>query len=253
MTMVRKISLLLTKVIDKYSFLSRNDLKIIALVCMIIDHIGLAFFERGTVLYTVLRLVIGRVAYPLYCVLMVDGFFKTKHRLHHVLTFLFLALLSELPYNLLLSGGSMWFYSAKTNVMVSWLLGFLCLMSYDYIEHHLKSSGFLRSFCLFCTFFAFACISYWLSVDYNYLGICCVTICYFWKSSDRETPLWVLCCVACAILIFGLETWGVLLSILICLLYDESKVCSRSLPVKWFFYLSYPIHLWILALILVFS
>ena len=57
--------------------LTGTQLKVIALVTMIIDHIGLVLLEPNSVAYWVTR-SIGRLAFPIYCFLLVEGFIHTR-------------------------------------------------------------------------------------------------------------------------------------------------------------------------------
>ena len=65
--------------------LSGSTLKIIAMVTMLIDHIGAAVLARMIIsgnaelydLYMVLR-KIGRLAFPIFCFLLIEGFCHTK-------------------------------------------------------------------------------------------------------------------------------------------------------------------------------
>ena len=61
--------------LDKYG-LSSFALKIIAVVTMLIDHIAMAFLAQGSSLYMVMR-SIGRLSFPIYCFLLVEGFGST--------------------------------------------------------------------------------------------------------------------------------------------------------------------------------
>ena len=56
---------------NRLKVLNRNQLKYIAMLLMLCDHIGLAFFEQGTIVWYVLRYVLGRSAFPIfvYCLL----------------------------------------------------------------------------------------------------------------------------------------------------------------------------------------
>ena len=77
------------KKLQRMGFLSTFWLKIIAIICMTIDHIGVCLgtvYKNGSYYlsgfmsfdtYNVLR-IIGRIAFPIFCYLIVEGFFHTS-------------------------------------------------------------------------------------------------------------------------------------------------------------------------------
>ena len=77
--------------------ISQEGLKILACLTMLLDHIG-AVFVRG---YT-LR-IIGRIAFPIYCFLLVEGVLHTKNPRRYGLRLGIGLLLSEIPFDLLFS------------------------------------------------------------------------------------------------------------------------------------------------------
>ena len=114
--------------------LSGAVLKWIALVTMLIDHIGLTVVYQALIydrdlwlndtmmtLYAVLRSV-GRLAFPLFCFLLAEGFRHTSSRGKYLLRLAVFALLSEIPFDLAVNSRVIEFSSQ--NVFFTLLLGF---------------------------------------------------------------------------------------------------------------------------------
>ena len=94
--------------------LSGNTLKVIACITMLIDHIGAALiaawleviadpvlYHQVYLFYRVLR-GIGRLAFPLYIFLLVEGFFYTHSRRNYLGRLALFLVLSEIPFDLAL-------------------------------------------------------------------------------------------------------------------------------------------------------
>ena len=100
-------------------------LRIIAMVTMLLDHIGWNFIDNP-----VLLTWIGRIAFPCYAFLLAEAFFfvfKEKRRLlKYISTLILLAVISEPCYDLLEFGANIGssFMEAQS-VMITLLLGFL--------------------------------------------------------------------------------------------------------------------------------
>ena len=88
-------------------------LKVIAIVSMIIDHVAFTFFDGGSTIYFVCR-AIGRLAFPIFAFLLVEGFVHSKNRAKYALRLFIFAVLSEIPYNLFLSGS--WSFLRVRNI-----------------------------------------------------------------------------------------------------------------------------------------
>lgn len=65
-------------------------LKLIAVITMTIDHIGAVLMPQ----YGFLR-IIGRIAFPIYCFMLVNGFFYTKNIRKYIGRMLIFAVISE--------------------------------------------------------------------------------------------------------------------------------------------------------------
>jgi len=93
-----------------------NFLKIIAMVTMLIDHIGYLFFPN-----IIMFRIIGRIAFPLFAYLLVTGFIYTKNINNYLIRLGIFAIISQLPYSYLVPG--------RYNVI---LLFFIALFSLKY-------------------------------------------------------------------------------------------------------------------------
>ena len=117
---------------------SADLLKLTALMTMLIDHIGAGILERLLIdgyvtdyalylkiyqLDTVLR-IIGRISFPIFCFLLAEGFLHTRSRRGYAFRLLVFALLSEIPFDLLFSGG---LNRNSQNVFWTLLIGLLVL------------------------------------------------------------------------------------------------------------------------------
>lgn len=77
--------------------LNSEAVKIIALVTMLIDHIGYIMYGHiDTGVYNVLR-GIGRISFPLFAFLIAEGFFYTKDEKKYLLRIMSFAFISEIP------------------------------------------------------------------------------------------------------------------------------------------------------------
>ena len=119
----------------KQKGLSQEGLKLIACVSMLLDHIGATVVLRylrtlpflttdDLVLYDTLR-IIGRVAFPIYCFLLVEGACLTRDPKKYARRLAVGMLLSEIPFDLAFYGKFVdW---SGSSVMVTLLLGLLMM------------------------------------------------------------------------------------------------------------------------------
>lgn len=235
--------------------LTGSHLKWIAILTMLIDHIGAALLELGLLpkiadavlagnsfdyviadyhfwyrFDDILRAV-GRLAFPLFCFLLVEGFLHTKNIKKYAMRLGLFALLSEIPFDLAFNNSL--FEFSYQNVFFTLLIGLLVLCGLKYFEETLPLHLSWLRFLVALTGILFAIF---LRTDYDAFGIMLIVLLYEFRN------LKLLRCIAGAILMLFNSTTGCLAFILVWLYNGER---GKQLP-KYFFYAFYPVHLLIL-------
>lgn len=103
--------------------MSREILKIIAMITMFIDHYSMVGIAGDN---WILFGAIGRLAFPIFAFQVATGFIHTKNQKKYLLTLLGFAILSEIPYNLV-RGGII--YPFSQNVIFTFVLSILFIMA----------------------------------------------------------------------------------------------------------------------------
>ena len=166
----------------------------------------------------------GRIAFPIFCFLLAEGFRHTSSRKRYAQRLLIFALLSEIPYNLVHEGN---LYYPSQNVFFTLLLGFLGIWALSkFREWPLHSALAL---------IALGIVSVLLKADYGWKGYLLILLMY----QLAEQP--VLQCFA-GISLLG---WpgGVALAYPLMNLYNGKRGFIKSPAAKYAFYLFYPVHL----------
>lgn len=242
--------------------LSGNALKLIATLTMLIDHIGAALIENGIFggpyrfdlaaieasaslsdwwkLDGLLR-GIGRMAFPIYCFLLVEGFLHTRDVKKYWLRLLMFCFISEIPFDLAIFHKV--FYWQYQNVFFTLLLGLTALWLVRWLEDDYLSGGQIwdsgrRMVWLLktCVAVGICCAAAWLlRTDYDIIGVCLIVL-FYMARGNRQMQLIL------AVMVFFWEPPAILAWIPICL-YDGTRGSSRW---KYWFYGFYPAHLLVL-------
>lgn len=237
--------------------LTGSHLKWIAIITMFIDHIGAALLEIGVLqkvadavlagnsfdyvmadyhfwynFDTVLR-AIGRIAFPIFCFLLVEGFLHTKNVKKYALRLGLFALISEIPFDLAFENRLLEF--SYQNVFFTLLIGLLVLIGLKYFEETMPLHLSRLRFIVALTGILFAVF---LRTDYDAFGIILIFLLYEFRHLPK------LRCIAGAILMLFSSTTGCLAFLLIWFYNGER---GKQLP-KYFFYVFYPAHLLLLFL-----
>ncbi|MBR0385675.1 MAG: hypothetical protein IJI05_03920, partial [Erysipelotrichaceae bacterium] len=77
--------------------LNRNQIKILMMIFMTLDHVAYAFLSLRTPAYQIMRFF-GRMVAPTMCYLLVEGFIYTSSRKNYIKRMLLFALVSYWPF-----------------------------------------------------------------------------------------------------------------------------------------------------------
>lgn len=236
--------------------LSGSTLKWIAIGTMLIDHIGASLievyvmnsygnaswsgfqtlsYEQRMVWYnldSILRMI-GRISFPLFCFLLVEGFWHTRDVKKYALRLGLFALVSEIPFDLAFFGEV--FHPGHQNVFVTLFLALLGIWGLDYF----RKKGQVQSLAGVLCLGAAALCAEWSCSDYDSFGVLLIGAIYLFH--DRKI-LQAVCGSVLLLSYGGTESYGVL-AFLPILLYNG----NRGHQPKYFFYVFYPVHLLVLA------
>lgn len=230
--------------------ISGSTVKIIAVAAMLIDHIAAVVLIRqirvdyyGSVAsglygcYTVMRLI-GRLGFPLFCFLLVEGFQKTKSVAKYAFRLGLFALISEIPFDMALKNTPLEF--GYQNVYFTLFLGLLALWAFDYLAR----SGLPRAVGLILSVLALALcmgVANLMQTDYGAMGVLTIAAMYVFRKEKLLSML-----AGCVVLtIMDLSELTAFFALIPIALYNG----SRGLKMKYFFYGFYPAHLALLYLI----
>ena len=242
---------------------SHNALIIVAMFTMLIDHIGYELILNGKlygydqtlynnainlpaarpwiILYNICR-IIGRISFPIYAFLIVEGFRKSSSVFKYFLRILALALISEIPYDLMVFNKLL---SADClnvqNVLFTYLVGIIMLTL-------IRLTNFLPVFLSIILAIGSIAGCYFLKTDYWLEGIILMYIFYIFRH-DLNVKCLLALIVTFSMTIqkyFGLG----ILSLIFIYFYDGQK---GYLDLKRIHYIFYPLHMFVLYLIIFFS
>ena len=227
------------KQLEKIRILDGTVLKIIAMVCMVLDHVGDLFFPNLAVFR-----VLGRIAMPVFAFCIAEGYSHTSDQKKYLARLGIFALISEIPFDLAFFGKIGFEHQ---NIMLTFFLAVLALMLYDRVAKGTEMEekpDYLMMLAGFGFVLLFAVIALLLRTDYTFFGVLTVFIFYVLRNHK-----WPFREVAGVLFLSITRTVGyyifTVLSLIPILMYNG----KRGKGLKWLFYLFYPGHLLVLYLI----
>lgn len=217
--------------------MNRNVLKIIAVVSMLLDHIGAYFFPSCVILR-----IIGRLAFPIFAFFIAEGLKHTSNKKRYISTLLTCALISQIPYSFL----HFWY---NLNIIFTFLIAILVIYLIENYKKH-----FLNIIFLILIAFVLIAFEIFGVLSYGIFGILLIIAFYFCNNKKSTAVFGALILLALAVehlLLSNLDFSGyvqffAVLTLPLLFLFNGKK---GKLNLKYLFYIFYPLHLIIILIV----
>jgi len=232
--------------------LSGMQLKYIAMVCMLLDHVAdgiiLPLMKAGVtdalLQYYLCTRTIGRIAFPLYCFLTAQGVRHSHDTKQYAVSLWGFALLSEIPFDLAAFGYPFWPHSQNVYLTLA-----LAVTAY-WLAINVKNP-FMKGMVLLAS----PAVAGLLNTDYGIIGVLALYACFFGNP-------WTQAAAGAGVIFLG-----------VCRLYGVGSACLLGLAIsgiyiylirsyngkrgkvhgnKYLYYAFYPVHLLVIGLFRIF-
>ena len=228
--------------------MNREQIKLLAIIAMTVNHTAFALVPKGTMLYEIM-LDIGYLTAVTMCYFLVEGYYYTRSKVAYMQRLLIVALISQIPYTLALG-------LKQLNMMFTLLICFVVLLVMDKVKPK------ILMITLVCILF---CMTYYCDWAFK-----AVTFTALFNVTYRQKQSFIIPYSAVFFIQFALSLYGymqkntILWSVMLAFGSSIGIIISGYLIIKkyngrctekykkfwkWFFYLYYPVHLLFLMLI----
>ena len=230
------------------------SLHIMAMVFMLCDHLWGTSYVNHEVFTCV-----GRLTFPIYAFMLVEGYFHTSNLKKYVKRLLLFALISEIPFNLMM--GSSILFPIHQNALWSLLISFGLVHWNEKTKEKQVWKRILVGIATYCIVYLGGIITF---VDYHHAGILMVLTFYFFRGRKWWNYLGQLLCmwyINCEMLggfgyeinLFGdtyfISRQGFALLALIPIWLYKGKQGYHSKNLQSLYYVFYPLHLFVLGIL----
>ena len=218
----------------KLQCLNSTHLKLIALITMIIDHIGAVLFPEIRLLR-----IIGRIAFPIYAYLIGEGCIYSKNKLQYFAKIGITFVAYELVDYLIIGN--------RGGLCV--LYGFMCaVLSVMVIEWAQKDLIKRRPIAVL-PIMALFISTLILQSDYTFIAMTIPLVVYWIKNKNIRYGIVEALLFICALIYPGTQWFG-MFAIIPIILYNGNK--GKEILFKNSFYVMYPLHFAVLGIIKMF-
>ena len=226
----------MTTLTKQASGLTGNQLKLIALVSMTIDHIGVQFFPQSVIFR-----VIGRLALPIFAYMIAQGCRYTRNKARYLATIAAVALVCQLVYFFAMA-------SLYQCILVTFSFSIALIFALEAaIQKPSVKSTTVAALVLVSVWFVSDMLPRFLPgfyVDYGFFGILLPVL--IWLGKDKRQCI-ALSGIGLVLLSIGNPLlWFSLLALPLLALYNGTR---GKVKLKYLFYIYYPVHLALIYLI----
>lgn len=226
---------------DKISrgVISGNALKMFALLCMTIDHIGAHILND----YTPFR-IIGRLAFPIFAYMIAEGCKYTHNKLKYFLTIFIEGIILQI-FIFLLSD------STHMNVLITFSLSIGLIYAFDYSLRSENNYNLVIPLMgiifvmVICGELPEGFLSEYFHIDYGFFGVMLPVMVYIFDNRVLKLLMFTSGLVFLSISMAPIEWWS-LISIIPLAFYNGER---GKLKIKYLFHIYYPIHIVIILAI----
>lgn len=219
--------------------LSGNQLKLLAMVAMTVDHVGMLLFPQQQILR-----VIGRLAFPIFAYMIAEGCRYTRSYGRYLGTMAAVAAVCQIVYLMAMN-------SLYQCILVTFSLSVLLILLYKYATQR-------RTFLSWLALSGGICLVFFLTeilpgmlpetdyaIDYGFWGVLLPLLVYIGKNKWQKLSLCALVLLAMGNTLGGIQLWS-LLTLPLLALYNGQR---GKWKMKYFFYIYYPLHLVVIYMI----
>ena len=213
--------------------LNGNQLKIIALVTMTIDHVGMYLLPQ----FVILR-IIGRLSMPIFAYMIAEGCRYTKNKRYYLLLTLGVGLICQVVYWIAMQ-------SLYQCILITFSLSILLIYSIDYAVTHKTVLSYLTliivSIAIFfvCQILPILLPGTDFSVSYGIYGVLLPVFAFLGKDKLQSLILFAIGLVLMNYALGNIQ-WYSLITLILLALYNGSR---GKYKLKYLFYIYYPTHL----------
>ena len=221
--------------------LSGNLIKILALITMTVDHLGLMLFPHQTIFRAV-----GRIAMPLFAYMIAEGCYYTRNKLRYFLSIFVLGALCQVVF---------WFSygTLQLSILMTFSLSIALIYCFDYLKRTQTAKSIILTILCSITVLVLTVLlpkllyDYKFSFDYGIQGVLIPVLVYLFKTKwQKLISVTAMLCWLSVISLLGAVQWFSLISVLILATYNGKR---GKLKLKYLFYVYYPLHISVIYLI----